>query len=204
MTDEQWHSVLSLMTDSCPLSRFTEVGISHNTAEAVRIKIMSALVYEQEEVKLSDTVYLTFARAQNEKTKAIMPEIIEKDAFQVIIATDEYGNYKGDVMPDKSVEIKYDNMTYVSDLVREWLGLNGVKEFTVLPKRNETEMAWERFTSCFRGISTKYLNEYLQWFCFLRRQEVMGKSKENIVDSLWQIINKYERYISNRNFRAIE
>lgn len=184
MTDEQWHSVLSLMTDSCPLSRFTEVGISHNMAEAVRMKIMSAIVFEQEKVKLSDTVYLTFARAQNEKTKAIMPEIIEKDAFQVVIATDECGNYKGDIMPDKSLEIKDGNMIYVSDLVREWLGLNGVKYVTVLQRRNEIEMGWYRFTSCFRGISTKYLNEYLQWFLFLRSQEVMGKSKENTVNSL--------------------
>ena len=89
----------------------------------------------------------------------------------------------------------------VSENVMQWLKERNAAESSVADDNTETAIAWHRFIGPFKGIATKYLDEYIQWFCFLRNAEVIGKMKEDIVDELWKMVNKQERNVSNRSYR---
>ena len=83
----------------------------------------------------------------------------------------------------------------------KWQKERNAAESSVADGDTETARAWHRFIKPFKGIATKYLDEYIQWFCFLRNAEVIGKNKKDIVSDLWKLLNDAPQTVSNRSFR---
>ncbi len=52
LSDDEWQTVLSLMTGPCTISQMVKAGIERHTAEIVRVKILSAIVQEQQQTML--------------------------------------------------------------------------------------------------------------------------------------------------------
>ena len=201
LSDDEWQTVLSLMTGPCTISQMVKAGIERHTAEIVRVKILSAIVQEQQTVGLANNAEMVFETVPDKQKRAKTTDIENEKGWQIAIAADGDGHYTGTILPEGSI-LKYENGGYVSEYVDDWLSEHGVNTVTVLDPGNHIEIAWHGFISTFRSVTMKYLNEYLQWFCFLRQQEMIGKSKLETVFALWQLLSKYERTLTNRNFRS--
>lgn len=198
LTQAEWKRILNLMTAPCTIAQMTEAGIERHTAEIVRAKTLAAIVAVQTTVKLKKKAVLAFETVPEKQKRAKTVLSANNMEYQVVIAADANGNHIGTVLPAKSI---LKETMYVSDELDDWISDHGVDESTVLDPGNDIDLAWHKFVSPFRSISMKYLNDYLQWFCYLRQQEVIGKSKKDIVNMLWKMINEQERTLSNRNFR---
>ena len=209
LTEEEWLRILYAMTVPCSVRELTEITeTERHTAEVVRFKVLSVISSLQENTKLQGQTRLYHFSVKSSKKGQKRLKSDVNGTFHALIVEDTDGNcigmaaYPGTV----SVTYGYGNQctVTVSEDVMKWLKEHNASETVVVNNDTDTSISWNSFISKFRGIATKYLNEYIQWFCYLRNAEVIGKNEEEIVEELWKTVNDYERKVSNRSFRKRE
>ena len=164
-----------------------------------------------------------FKRPSDRKTK----RGISDDKISIIVATDRKGNPTmkiakrgridtnsvqksiGDLMNSDNILCSDKHPSIIS-----WAKENQVEHHTFLAKHhsknkiyhvqnvNSIDNLFERWVKPFYGISTKYLDKYLNWFMFLQRT----KNKTNQVIDLAEIIlrNKKAKFKYKETYRMYE
>jgi transposase-like protein len=158
----------------------------------------------------------SYKRPSDRKTK----RGVSDDKISIIVATDRKGNptmkvAKRGRIDTKSVDKSIGDLMDTQNIlcsdkhpsIISWAKEKEVEHHTFLSKNhgknkmfhvqnvNSIDNLYERWIKPFYGISTKFLNQYLNWFMFLQRI----KNKTNQVIDLAEIIlrNKKAKFIYN-------
>lgn len=205
LSEEQWMLVLNMMTAPCSVKGLSEgTGIERHTAEVIRYKVLSAISDFQQSVTVGNSVELCYTPVKYSEKGIRNAKKRPKWHMEAVFATDSEGNCIGKAVQSSDTEATvYDGVNLMTE-VKNWLSDHRVTSAHIQDSNCDTITAWDKFISGFRGISSKYLTEYVNWFCYLRQKEVIGKNKKDIVSELWTLLNNTPQTVSNRSFRKRE
>jgi transposase-like protein len=156
---------------------------------------------------------------------------VSNDKISVMVATDRKNNItmkiaKRGRLDVKSIEKSIGNQIQSSNIlcsdshksIISWASSKGIEHHSFLASKrhikdkcfhvqhvNSVDNRFERWQKQFYGISTKYLQNYLNWFVFLEKvknsydkySELIKTMFENIktIDSFRSILTKYENFL---------
>ena len=204
LSDEQLNIVLQCMARAVTVRELCEEsGLERHTADAIRFKVMYAIAQFQAGIKLENSAVLAYSSVKTSEKGANVCVLDRKPRLQAIFATDSTGQCIGMAGNPDSVVSGYSPDGYrrstVDDTVKEWLFQHGITKCTVQSESTRITRSWNNsFFLHFKGINTKYLGQYISWYCYLWNAEVIGKTSSDIASDLLSLINQTERSVSNR------
>ena len=210
LTDENWKKVLKAMTKPVSVREICkETGLERHTAEAIRRKVLYAILADQKNIDLNGKAQLRYDRVMiSEKgpKKENMPKkSLNTDSYAVFLE-DKDGKCAGTTALSTEIEKETERMPFqppqyslrFSQRVFSWIQAHCQEWEDGREKESDLPREWNLFLGHFRGISSKYLDAYVAWFCYLHNSEVIGKKKSGMVGDMWRMIRSQTRSVSNR------
>ena len=207
---KEWRKLLKEMTEPCTIKTICmKTGKERHTVEAIRMKVLYALLKEQRKTGLKDPVRLYCREIctvrKGPKPKENQKDKEENDIRAVLLLENADGLCVGisaspsDVVDKETGEFLQEKALALFTNVMPSIHYSG--NVQVAEEDKEFIAKWRGFWATFNGVSKKHLDAYIAWFCFLQNSEVIGKKRSAIVAEMYRILTKQERFISNRSFR---
>lgn len=210
LTDENWKKVLKAMTKPVTILEICEeTGLERHTVEAIRRKVLYALLADQKNTELKGKTWIYcygIKRSEKGPKKENMPENSLNTGYYAVFLEDKDGKCAGTTALSTEIEIETERMPFqppqhslrINRRIHSWIQEHCQEWEGGREKESDLPREWLLFLGHFRGISSKYLDAFVAWFCYLHNSKVIGKKKSGMVNDMWRMIRSQSRSVSNR------